>query len=177
MTNRTLTAVTVGVLGLGVAGAGVWWGMHRNAPVGETPAAVAEPTTDVAKPARVTAPRVVAKKDVEKTTIAPDVVPSLPATQAELHDRLKPLMNRGTRMEQAAEGFRDAEQFAAVAHAAKNTGAPFMVLKSRILEDGRTLRAALQELRPDLNATIEAQRAQAEARSDVAAVQAESTPM
>ena len=162
MTNRTLTAVTVGVLGLGVVGAGVWWGIHRNAPIAAT--------ADVAKPARVTAPRVVAKKDVEKTTIAPDVVPSLPATQAELHDRLKPLMNRGTRMEQAAEGFRDAEQFAAVAHAARNTGVPFVVLKHRVLEERQTLARAIRASKPDLDAEHEAARARNAARFDIAVI-------
>jgi VWFA-related protein len=38
------------------------------------------------------------------TATAPPVVPSLPATQPELHARLKPVLNRGTRMEVAAEG-------------------------------------------------------------------------
>ena len=170
MTNRTLTAVTVGVLGLGVVGAGVWWGMHRNAPVGETPAAVAAPPADTAKPARATAPRAVARTDREKTTIAPDVVPSLPATQAELHDRLKPLMNRGTRMEQAAEGFRDAEQFAAVAHAARNTGVPFVVLKHRVLEERQTLARAIRASKPDLDAEHEAARARSAARFDIAVI-------
>ena len=110
------------------------------------------------------------KKDTEKTTIAPDVVPTLPATQPELHARLKPVLNRGTRMELAAEGFRDAEQFATVAHAARNTGVPFAVLKHRVLEEHQTLARAIGESKPDLDAEHEATRASNAARYDIAVI-------
>ena len=68
----------------------------------------------------------------------------------------------------ASQGFRNAEQFAAVAHAARNTEVPFMLLKHRVLNEGKTLVAAIRESKPDLNAQIEATRARAEARSDLA---------
>ena len=126
---------------------------------------------ETAKPRRAPAPRAtVAKKDTEKTTIAPDVVPTLPATQPELHARLKPVLNRGTRMELAAEGFRDAEQFATVAHAARNTGVPFAVLKHRVLEEHQTLARAIGESKPDLDAEHEATRASNAARYDIAVI-------
>ena len=127
--------------------------------------AVAETATPARAPARV-----VARKNVEKTTIAPDVVPVLPATQAELHNRLKPLLNRGTRMDQAAEGFRDAEQFAAVAHAARNTGVPFVVLKQRVLDQDQSLARAIRASKPDLDAEHEATRARNAARFDIAVI-------
>lgn len=44
--------------------------------------------------------------------------------------RLKDVLNQGTNVQMAAEGFRNGEQVAAVAHAARNTGVPFMVLKN-----------------------------------------------
>jgi hypothetical protein len=166
----TLTAVMVGVLAL--AALGFWWGpslMDRETPTAP-PTAAATPSTDAAKPRRVPAPRAVAKKDVERTTIAPDVVPTLPATQAELHERLKPVLNRGTKMELAAEGFRDAEQFATVAHAAHYTGVPFAVLKHRVLEQDQSLVRAIRESKPDVDAEREVTRARNAARFDIAVI-------
>jgi hypothetical protein len=171
MRKHTLVALIVGVLA--VAALGVWWGpslMDRDTEVTAPPAAAVSPS-ETAKPRRAPAPRAtVAKKDTEKTTIAPDVVPTLPATQPELHARLKPVLNRGTRMELAAEGFRDAEQFATVAHAARNTGVPFAVLKHRVLEEHQTLARAIGESKPDLDAEHEATRASNAARYDIAVI-------
>jgi hypothetical protein len=108
---------------------------------------------------------------------APDPPPVAPAPPApargarrvitpEIRKRLKPLLNAGTDMEKASAGFRDAELFAAVAHAAKNTGAPFVVLKDHVLK-GRSLRDAIHAAAPKVNATREASRALAAARSDI----------
>ena len=47
----------------------------------------------------------------------------------ELQKRLKPLLNKRHRHDARGRGFRDARQFATVAHAAHNTQVPFVVLK------------------------------------------------
>jgi hypothetical protein len=171
MRKHTLVALIVGVLA--VAALGVWWGpslMDRDTEA-TPPAAAVSPSAETAKPRRAPARRAtVATKETEKATIAPDVVPTLPATQPELHARLKPVLNRGTRMELAAEGFRDAEQFAAVAHAARNTGVPFAVLKHRVLEQKQTLARAIRESKPDVDAAHEATRASNAARYDIAVI-------
>jgi hypothetical protein len=73
-------------------------------------------------------------------------------------------------MEVAAEGFRSAEEFATVAHAARNTNVPFMVLKHRILSEGRTLADAIHDSKPEVDAKAEVARAEAAAKSDIAAV-------
>jgi hypothetical protein len=88
-----------------------------------------------------------------------------------LHERLKPLLNKGANMEVASEDFGDAEQFAAVAHAARNTEIPFMALKHRVVYEDKSLTAAIQELKPDLNAAVEAQRAYTQAKSDISALE------
>jgi hypothetical protein len=88
-----------------------------------------------------------------------------------LHERLKPLLNKGANMDRASEDFGDAEQFAAVAHAARNTEIPFMVLKHRIVYESTSLEAAIQELKPDLNAAVEARRAHLQAKSDISALE------
>lgn len=94
----------------------------------------------------------------------PRVSPDAP----ELLGRLQPLLNKGADMSIAAEGFRDAETFAAVAHAARNTKVPFMVLKHQVVNKRKPLDKAIAELKPTVNAPIEANRARAEARSDIA---------
>ena len=70
----------------------------------------------------------------------------------------------------AAEGFRDAEQFATVAHAARNTQVPFLLLKHRVLNEGQTLSAAIRSSKPDVDSASEAKRARTQARSDIAAI-------
>ena len=94
----------------------------------------------------------------------------MPASEPRMHARLKPVLNPGAKMTVAAEGFRTAEEFAAVAHAARNTNVPFMVLKHRVVEEGQTLERALRDVKPDVDAKAEVARAQAAAKSDVAAI-------
>ena len=86
-----------------------------------------------------------------------------------LQDRVKPLLKRGTDMDLAVQGFNKAEDFAAVAHAANNCDIPFVLLKHRVLNEHMTLAKAIQVSRPMIAADVEAGRARAEARSDVAA--------
>jgi hypothetical protein len=70
-------------------------------------------------------------------------------------------------MQMAAEGFTDAEQFATIVHASRNTQVPFVLLKDRVLNKRRPLAKAIAEFKPDLNGEIEAERARAEARSSL----------
>ena len=62
------------------------------------------------------------------------------------------------------------QAFATVAHAARNSGTPFVVLKDRIVTKRMSLVAALRELKPDVDAEAEATRARNMARSDIAAL-------
>ena len=107
------------------------------------------------------------------STDSRSTAPSMPVIRigsAALHAKLQPLLNRGTDMSVASAGFQSAEQFGAVAHAARNTGVPFMVLKDRVLNERQSLARAIHGLAPDVNAQLEAARALAEARSDLAAL-------
>jgi hypothetical protein len=103
-------------------------------------------------------------------TPASNTSAAVPANDPKLHARLKPVLNRGTKMEMAAEGFRDAEQFATVAHAARNTEVPFVVLKHRMLEEGQTLADAIRASKPDADVKAEVSRAREAAKSDIAAI-------
>lgn len=170
MTKRTMTASIVGAAA--AAAIGVWAVpsmMERDAVVTTAPVEVATPSTETA-PARRMPTRRLIVKETERTTIAPDVVATLPATQPDLQARIQPLLNRGTKMDMAAEGFRDAHQFATVAHAARNTGVPFVVLKHRVLEQDQTLASAIRGSKPDVDAEREATRASNAARFDIAVI-------
>ena len=88
----------------------------------------------------------------------------------ELQERLKPVLNRGANMALAAEGFRSAEQFATVAHASRNTEVPFVLLKHRVLNEGKSVAEAIRESKPAVDAGVEANLALAQAQSDIVAI-------
>ena len=103
---------------------------------------------------------------------APRLVMTVPVTAPELHNRIKPVLARGTKINLAVEGFSDAEQFAMIAHAAKNTQVPFILLKHRVLIEHRSLADAIRASKPDLDAEAEVERARSAAKSDLAALSA-----
>jgi hypothetical protein len=128
------------------------------APAAENPAPAAAPA-----PARVTAERRAEIKVRENLA-------TMSSASPELHARLKPVLNRGAKMDIAAQGFRDAEQFATVAHAARNTEVPFMVLKHRVLNEKQSLANAIAASKPNVDAKREAARARTAAREDIDAI-------
>ena len=176
------TAATLGLVG-GLA-LGVWIGSEMTsgreavspgpavvaAQEAETPAATPQP----AKPRRITMKaardRSAAVIEAPAPESAPKLVMKVPVSAPELHQRIKPVLARGTKLPLAVEGFSDAEQFATVAHAAKNTQVPFILLKHRVLTEGQSLEEAIRASKPDLDAKSEVQKARAAARSDIAAV-------
>jgi hypothetical protein len=98
---------------------------------------------------------------------------TIPVSAPELHERMKPVLARGTKLPLAVDGFTDAEQFATVAHAARNTQVPFILLKHRVLAEGRSLEDAILASKPDADARLEVERARASAKTDIAAVASE----
>lgn len=176
------SAATLGLVG-GLA-LGVWIGSEMTSGRGATtpePAVVATqaaeetaaPTPPPAKPKRVNRvvrPRVAADVDAPAPESAPKLVMTIPVSAPELHARMKPVLARGTKLPLAVEGFTSAEQFATLAHAAKNTQVPFILLKHRVLTEHQSLEQALLASKPDLDARGEAARARAAARSDIASL-------
>lgn len=165
---------------LGLAGGvalGVWIGaeMTPGRPDAPTPVAtstIEAPPLNPAKPAP-RRPRVVrAALAAEATVEAPKLVMTIPVSAPELHDRMKSVLARGTKIPMAVEGFKDAEQFATIAHAARNTRVPFVLLKHRVLTERQSLEDAIRASKPDLDAAMEVERARSEARNDIAALSA-----
>ncbi len=166
-----MTAGKTTALGLALAGAfalGVWTGPEitqradRTASVSEETGIV--PGADRLPEETVAPARAARRAEAPARTVTVDV--SMPELQA----RLKPVLNRGANMTLAAEGFQSAEQFATVAHAARNTAVPFVLLKHRVLNEGKSVADAIRESKPAVDAAVEAQLARAQARSDIKAV-------
>ena len=156
----------------GIAGAfalGVWARPHLNIDsnpvVAERNGADMAPTA-AADPRAAEAQRLAAPTTTARTERAP-----VSAMSTELHQKLQPLLNRGTKMAIAAGGFTSGEQFATVAHVSRNLDIPFMVLKDRVVTQRKSLVAAIRELKPLANALREAEKARAEAKEDVADIQ------
>jgi len=176
MKTGTTSAAVLGLI-VGVA-MGVWIGaeMTSGRTAVEAPVAVGQPVAAPAsKPVKATPrlARVVREapaKVAAATADAPRLVMTIPVSAPELHDRMKPVLARGTKIPMAVEGFKDAEQFATIAHAARNTQVPFILLKHRVLAEGQSLEAAILASKPDLDAAAEVALARSEAKSDIAAL-------
>lgn len=178
-TGKT-SAATLGLVG-GLA-LGAWIGsemttMSRDRvapePAAVTASAPAETVAAKAAPAK-------AKKRVTRVAraesgaamapaseAAPKLVMTIPMSAPELHQRMKPVLARGTKMPLAVEGFTNAEQFAALAHAARNTQVPFILLKHRVLTEGQSLEDAIRASKPEIDARVEALKAKGQARADI----------
>lgn len=178
MNTRTTSAAILGLIG-GIA-LGVWIGAemtsrHNSAAV---PVASAQPVERPAEPVKAPTRRTAKASRVKMVdgsdsgAPAGKLVMTIPVSAPELHDRLKPVLARGTKIPLAVEGFKDAEQFATIAHAARNTQVPFILLKHRVLTEGQSLEAAIRASKPGLDAASEVQRARTEARHDIAALSA-----
>lgn len=172
-----LTAGLVGAVALGVAiGPSV---TDRMSDIGST-STNTPPRTEEARPAperQTTAkahPATVAKAKADEAGGEPVAIAAnaMRADEPRVQERLKPVLNRGAKMNIAAEGFLTAEEFATVAHAARNTNVPFMVMKHRVVSEKKpftdTIVSTIREFKPDLNAKAELARAQREARADLA---------
>jgi hypothetical protein len=175
-----LAAGFVGAIALGVAiGPTVQdkWSSTRQTP---EPSAVVTESAPAPAPPAARARRPVAK--VAKAASAAPARDSRPAApnpagsvrsvhvsvwDAEVRERVQKVLNPGTRMELAAENFETPVEFVTVAHAARNTSVPFVLLKHRVLNEGQTLAEAIHEAKPDLDAKAEVARARAAAEADL----------
>jgi hypothetical protein len=174
MTVGKAAALTAGFVGAVALGIAIGPSVTEKLPHRGAQASAQQPTSVVAEkasPAVATHTRAsVSRADGTRTAQTATRKVAIAVSEPKLHERLKPVLREGTRMEIAAEGFRNAEDFATVAHAARNTNVPFMVLKDRVVTHGRTLAQAIHELKPQIDARAEVIRARTAAKTDLAAV-------
>jgi len=133
-----------------------------------TRAAKNAPAAAVVTPALEPDPAVVPDKPLESWRVtAPKLERVLPAEAKPVQQHIKRILNRGTDAKVAAEGFQNARELMTVAHAAKNTEIPFVLLKHRVLSERKSLAAAIREFKPELDEAAEVIRARAEAKADL----------
>jgi hypothetical protein len=162
-----MTFARSSLVALGLVGAfalGLVIGPQVSAARSPEPAKVEAPAP---APAPADAPGTVSKPSAARAASAR--LTRVPPVSAEpVKQQVKSLLNRGTDVDKAAAGFPNAYDLMTVAYASKNTAIPFVVLKHRVLSGRKPLAAAIGEIKPELNAEAEAQRARAEARADLA---------
>jgi hypothetical protein len=169
LTTGFAGAFALGVL-VGPSMTDGWRHSPSDASAVTEPAAPAATETPAPAPrARVNAPRA-SVEHADRTAATTGTVAVMPASTPELQQRLKSVLRSGAKMDVAADGFKSAEQFATVAHASRNTDVPFMLLKHRVVDEGKSVEAAIRESKPDLDASAESARARDQAREDVAAL-------
>ena len=168
MTIGKMTALTFGFVG--AFGLGVWTSpylMQRTSTIDVAAHDASIIEGSGVPPLEATAP-VARTRPADRVEAA--ATASVAADAVQLQARLRPVLNRGANMAMAAEGFGSAEQFATVAHAARNTEVPFLLLKHRVLNEGKSVADAIRESKPAVNAAVEANLARAQARSDIATI-------
>ncbi len=159
-----MTILKSSALSLSLVGAyalGVWTAPHF------TTSAQSETVAQVAQ-ANASEPGVAAPLPPKRAT-RPNaaLVVTLAVSDAPVLAHAKSILNRGTDVGMASDGFRDATEFVSVAYAARNTDIPFMLLKHRVLTEGLTLSEAIRASRPDLDVVREMDRARTKARADL----------
>src|SRR5688500_16576215 len=177
------SAAALGLVG-GLA-LGVWIGSEMTSGRGAStlePAAVAVQAAEPAgatpqpfKPQRwqgASRAGVAAAVEAPGRESAPKLVMTIPVSAPERHARMKPVLARGTKLPMAVEGFTSAEQFATLAHAARSTQVPFILLKHRVLSEGQSLEQAIRASKPDLDAKSAVERARSAAKADLSALSA-----
>jgi hypothetical protein len=93
-----------------------------------------------------------------------------PLATPQVVKRLEPFLNDVPPVELVVEEFQTAEDFAATVHASRNIRVPFTLLKRQVVDEGKTLAAAIRVVKPTANASLEADLARSEARADLATI-------
>jgi hypothetical protein len=157
------------VLALGVAfGLGVWTGPYLTDSVQTARTEPTTPAVQVEQPVTEEAPQPATRvaRAVDRPAANP-FVPIKTASDPSVQKLAGSVLNQGTNVEMAAEGFNDATLFVSTAYAARNTGIPFVILKHRMLKLGYTLSEAIRVSKPELDAVGEMERARTKARAAV----------
>ena len=143
-----------------------------QARVGKTPKPETGPSKSraAAKALMSAKPVKLAKATKPKPGVSLSATTTLTPVQAKLQKnanlaaKLKARLPAGTDLMTASGGFRNLGQFVAAVNVWNNLGIPFAQLKAKMVTDGLSLGQAIQALRPASSGTVEAQRAEYDAR-------------
>jgi hypothetical protein len=137
-------------------------------------AANAKPATPPAAPAQTTAAAKTPAAPVEQTTASSELQQSL--TNKTLVAQLQSRLPAGTDVLKASMGFRNLTQFVSAVHASQNLSIPFDKMRTAMVDEKKSLSNAIRALKPTATATIEAQRADYDARGTIYQAQHPDTP-
>jgi len=111
---------------------------------------------------------------VEPTSHHPGSTESMKKTPGELLTQNEKLSSRlaaklpaGTDLQQAADGFKNLGEFVSAVHVSNNLGISFFDDLKPLIVNGDSLGDAIHTLKPDVDATAEAKRAQKQAKKDL----------
>lgn len=162
MFARTSIVAVLGMVGAFALGLTVGPQLDANRATASTPAVTAPaPAADDAVVERPLPARKITTPKLERV---------LPAEAKPVQMQVKQILNRGTDVKVAAEGFQNARELMTVAHAAQNTEIPFVLLKHRVLTERKSLAAAIREFKPELDGPAEVSRATTQAKADLARI-------
>jgi hypothetical protein len=105
-----------------------------------------------------------------RSNVSQRAAPTTAVTVPQLAKELTPLLNQPVKIDLAEAGFLSAEDFAATVHASRNIRVPFTVLKRQVVDNQKTLVAAIEAVKPSVDASLEADLARSEARADLKAI-------
>jgi len=108
---------------------------------------------------------------VEQTTASTEL-----QTNKTLIAQLQSRLPAGTDVVKASIGFRNLTQFVSAVHACHNLSIPFDKMRTAMVDEKKSLSAAIRALKPSASATIEAQRADYDARGMIYQAQHPETP-
>jgi hypothetical protein len=91
---------------------------------------------------------------------------SMAPNSADTNTRLAAILPQGMSPQEACNGFKSSRECAATVHAAHNLNVSFTDLKSKVA-GGERLEEAIHDLKPDVNAKSQAQRAEQQAHSEM----------
>ena len=111
---------------------------------------------------------------VEPTSHHPGSMESMKKTPSELLTQNEKLSSRlagklpaGTNLQQAADGFKNLGEFVSAVHVSNNLGISFFDDLKPLIVNGDSLGDAIHTLKPDVDATAEAKRAQKQAKKEL----------
>jgi hypothetical protein len=139
-----------------------------------TPVKSTKPATDTKKAVATKSAKAEPRSTTSTTPAAPTTTVTLTPVQQKLvkntnlASKLQTRLPPGTNLLTAADGFRNLGQFVAAVNVSNNLGIPFADLKTRLVTENFSLGQSIQSLKPVSSPTVEAQRAEYDARGMIA---------
>ncbi len=139
--------------------------LNQTAPQPQ-PGSSSQSTTAPTPPSRNDSSVKWSQQPISGNSTATSAPNSMAPNAAGTKTHLAALLPKGMSQKEACDGLKTTEECAAALHAATNLNISYPELKAQ-MSGGRQLEAAIQALKPDVDAAAEARRAEQQAHSDL----------